>query len=128
MANEALRRVLHYTRSKASVIAVARSFWILEVVWWELGKFYWTVAWCHWPKQSRIRNEAALHILLVADPQVLRPYKSWLAGPSWIKQYLVNHNLRKSWSAAKSLRPQMVVFLGDMLRQGSKATSVAEYV
>ena len=69
-----------------------------------------------------------LRVLLVADPQVPRPYKGWPLSLTWFKQYVVNLNLRKSWNAVKTLRPQVIIFLGDMLRQGSIIKDMAEYV
>ncbi|KIJ40960.1 hypothetical protein M422DRAFT_32075 [Sphaerobolus stellatus SS14] len=127
MANQTPRRILQQLRSKASIIAVSRLVWVLAVLWWEFGIFHWDVAWCRWPTDKQSKNKAPLRILLIADPQVLRPHRTWVPGPAWIKQYLVNHNLRKSWSAARSLRPQMVIFLGDMLRHGSKCKDMNEY-
>ena len=111
-------------RSKPAVVNVLRIVWVLAVLWCELGAFFWNVAWCRWPKQV---GSTAIHILLVADAQVPRPYKGWPLSFTWLKQYIVNHNLRKSWNATKTLRPHVVVFLGDMLRHGSKIKGMAEY-
>ncbi|KAF8530502.1 Metallo-dependent phosphatase-like protein, partial [Hysterangium stoloniferum] len=123
-----LRKVNHrrllQLRSKVSPISGLRLFWVVAVLWWEYGSFVWNVAWCRWPKQP---GSTAFHLLLVADPQVPRPTKGWVPTLGWLKHHIVNHNLRKGWSAAKGTKPQAVVFLGDMLRQGSKTADMAEY-
>lgn len=118
------RRVLGL-RSKITVVNTLRIVWLLVVLWCELGAFFWSVALCRWPKQV---GSTPFHVLLVADPQVPRPYKGWAPSLTWLKQYIVNHNLRKSWIAAKTLRPQAVIFLGDMLRHGVKIKEMIEYV
>ncbi|GJJ06641.1 hypothetical protein Clacol_000835 [Clathrus columnatus] len=110
-------------RSKLVPVHVLKVYWVIAIWWWEYGTFVWDVAWCHWPKENALEN---LHILIIADPQVPRPFHGWLPTLTWFKSYIINHNLRKSWHAAKSLRPQVVLFLGDMLRHGSKASDIDE--
>ena len=122
---EAIRRRGAGLRSRLTAVNALRILWVLVVLWCELGVFLWSVAWCRWPKQV---GSTPIHVLLVADPQVPRPYKGWAPSFVSLKQYIVNHNLRKSWNAAKILRPQAVVFLGDMLRHGSKIQEMTEYV
>ena len=111
--------------SRFAVINTLRIVWVLVVLWGELGTFFWSVAWCRWPKEV---GSTPFRVLLVADPQVPRPYKGWTPTLTWLKQHIVNHNLRKSWTAARTLRPQAVIFLGDMLRHGSTIKGMPEYV
>jgi ethanolamine phosphate phosphodiesterase len=112
-------------RSKTAVVNILRILWVLVVLWCELGVFFWSVAWCRWPKQV---GSTPFRVLLVADPQVPRPFKGSVPTLTWLKQHIVNHNLRKSWNAVRTLRPQTVLFLGDMLHHGSRIKTMAEYV
>lgn len=70
------------------------------------------------------------HVLIVADPQVLDdkslPGVSPLIRP--FTRWVVDFNLRKSWHAALKLRPQEVIFLGDMLNGGRYARDADECV
>ena len=69
-------------------------------------------------------------MLLVADPQVLdhRSYPGRAPWLMWLSQRMVDLNLRKSWWAALRLRPDSVVFLGDMMDGGRFAMDDAECV
>ncbi|KAF8532530.1 Metallo-dependent phosphatase-like protein, partial [Gautieria morchelliformis] len=111
-------------RSKTALVNALRILWLLVVLWCELGAFFWSAARCRWPKQP---GSTSFRVLLVADPQVPRPFKGWVPNLTWLKQYIVNHNLRKSWNAVRILRPQTVIFLGDMLRHGGKTKAMTEY-
>ena len=69
-------------------------------------------------------------MLLVADPQVqhsalLSPKSAWANS---IRRVLFDLNLRKSWHVASRLKPQVVIFLGDMLANGKSAQNREEYV
>lgn len=72
----------------------------------------------------------ATHVLLIADPQVLDmrsyPDRSWLLAK--LTQFVVDLNMRKSWSATRGFRPDVVVFLGDMMDNGRFASDDDEYV
>lgn len=70
------------------------------------------------------------HMLLVADPQILDAHSypgrnPWLV---WLSQQIVDLNMRKSWRAAQALRPDVVVFLGDMMDNGRMSYAAVEYV
>jgi hypothetical protein len=43
-----------------------------------------------------------------------------------LTQFIVDLNIRKSWNVATQLRPNVVVFLGDMMDNGRYASSDAE--
>ena len=71
-----------------------------------------------------------MHMLLVADPQILdaNSYPGrhpWLV---WLSQKMVDLNMRKSWRAAQALQPDVVVFLGDMMDNGRIDYTAAGYV
>jgi Icc-related predicted phosphoesterase len=70
------------------------------------------------------------HVLLVSDPQVQDPLT--LLDSWWIlvhiKQWIFSSNLRKSWNAVSKLKPDLTIFMGDMLASGRYATSEAECV
>lgn len=68
------------------------------------------------------------HVLLVADPQVL-DHRSYPGRSSWLMiltQFVVDLNIRKSWTVATRFRPNVVVFLGDMMDNGRYASGDAE--
>ncbi|KAF8590920.1 hypothetical protein K439DRAFT_1328578, partial [Ramaria rubella] len=118
------RRRIFKLGSRTTAINALKLVWIFAVLWFELGAFVWNVAWCKWPKRI---GATSSHVLLIADPLVPRPYRSWIPNLTFVKQHIVNHNLRKSWNAAKSLRPHTVIFLGDMLRQGGVIKEMSQY-
>ena len=66
---------------------------------------------------------------MIADPQVLdhRSYaeRGWFL--SWLSQVIVKINMRKNWMAARSKKPDSVIFLGDMLDGGRHDMSSDEY-
>ena len=59
-----------------------------------------------------------MHVLLIADPQIRAPRRH----PTWRRWlHLTDVALRKRWSFVRSVRPDAVVFLGDMLDRGRYA-------
>lgn len=112
-------------RAKITPVHVLKVYWTVAIWWWEYGTFVWSIAWCRWPGETTAESS---RILIIADTQVPRPFHGWLPSLTWFKTYIINHNLRKSWHAAKSLRPQAILFLGDMLRHGSKTSDMDEWV
>ena len=64
---------------------------------------------------SEFLHAAPTHVLLVADPQVSSPRRS-AAWRRWLR--LTDISLRKRWSYARRVKPDVVVFLGDMLNDG----------
>jgi predicted phosphodiesterase len=68
--------------------------------------------------------------LLVADTQIqhhlLLPKESWWFHP--LRRVIFELNLRKSWHVTSYLRPDAVVFLGDMLSNGKAAKAHQEFV
>jgi hypothetical protein len=60
------------------------------------------------------------HVLIVADPQILDlqsyPERSWILRH--ISKLMTDLNMRRSWAAARRLRPDAVIFLGDMMDRG----------
>ncbi|KAJ7188096.1 Metallo-dependent phosphatase-like protein [Mycena filopes] len=105
--------------------------WIAVAIYYEYGVFMLT---CPWPDSDiQARTDSSLprptHVLLVADPQILdhRSYPDRAPLLTWISQLLVDLNLRKSWRAALRTRPDVVVFLGDMMDGGRFAMADGEY-
>ena len=64
---------------------------------------------------SRSRHAIPKHVLLVADPQVSSPRRS-AAWRRWFR--FTDISLRKRWSFVRRVKPDVVVFLGDMLNDG----------
>lgn len=69
------------------------------------------------------------HVLVVADPQILdhRSYPDRPTILTYISQVLVDLNIRKSWREATRLKPDAVIFLGDMMDGGRFPMPDAEY-
>lgn len=65
------------------------------------------------------------HVLLLADTQIQHP--ALFAEGSWwsnsFRHILFELNLRKSWRVTSRLKPDAVIFLGDMLSNGKGARS-----
>jgi hypothetical protein len=69
-------------------------------------------------------------VMLVADPQILDlqsyPDRAWVL--QYLSQWMTDLNMRRSWAAAKRLRPDAAVFLGDMMDRGRANMSTHECV
>ncbi|KZT43486.1 hypothetical protein SISSUDRAFT_1068779 [Sistotremastrum suecicum HHB10207 ss-3] len=126
-------------RPTLALLNLWRVILVLVVLWYELGSFSWAVAGCRWPDRELLSKrrspplghtkEPIAHVLLVSDPQV--PHKFSLRSRfPWMRfaaRKSYEWSLRKSWRVAKGLRPDVVIFLGDMLNNGRLAMSDSEY-
>ncbi|KAJ7780523.1 Metallo-dependent phosphatase-like protein [Mycena maculata] len=110
-----------------------RLLWTGLAVWHEHAIFLYSVHKCVWPdSEIQVPIESSpppAHVLIVADPQILdhRSYPGRAPYLTYISQLLVDLNLRKSWRAALHMRPDVVVFLGDMMDGGRFTMSDDEY-
>lgn len=61
------------------------------------------------------------HVLVITDPQVRHPTPHKHPGffPS-LHDWFYHAGLSKSWKYVNNLRPDVVIFLGDMLASGRK--------
>ncbi|KAJ7268851.1 Metallo-dependent phosphatase-like protein [Mycena haematopus] len=113
------------------VLDALKLLWTLLAIWYEYVVFIYSVHQCSWPdSEIKTRTDTKpTHLLLVADPQILdhRSYPDRPPFLTYISQLLVDLNLRKSWRAALRMRPDVVIFLGDMMDGGRFAMSDAEY-
>ncbi|KAF8590903.1 Metallo-dependent phosphatase [Ramaria rubella] len=119
-------------RTKSGFLISLRLFWVVLVLWCELGVFFWSLSSCRWP-DAVLKSDTSssfTHILLIADPQILDQY-SYPGRAQWLtslSQYMVDLNLRKSWNAVISkFDPHMVIFLGDMMDNGRNNVNEDEY-
>ncbi|KAJ7783320.1 Metallo-dependent phosphatase-like protein [Mycena metata] len=108
--------------------------WTGLAIWFEYLVFIYSVRKCSWPDSDiQARTDSSFpqptHVLLVADPQILdhRSYPDRAPFLTWISQLLVDLNLRKSWRAALRTRPDIVIFLGDMMDGGRFTMTDGEY-
>jgi hypothetical protein len=71
-----------------------------------------------------------IHVLLIADPQIIDQYSYPSRGPllSWLTRLVVDLNLRKNWHASLQHKPDAIVFLGDMMDNGRYIMSNEELV
>lgn len=68
-------------------------------------------------------------VLFISDPQIRHPSSN--AELTWIgyfRQLVFHVNIRKSWRVTTRLRPNVVIFLGDMLASGKSIKIEAEWV
>ncbi|KZT62021.1 hypothetical protein CALCODRAFT_479504 [Calocera cornea HHB12733] len=124
------RRIPRWRR--AGAIDILRASWIIIILWGELGKFYASVSWCSWPDRTFRYVDAQnrpTRIMIVSDPQILdrRSYPGRAGILTRLTQFIVDLNLRKNWKAALRMRPQIVLFLGDMMDGGRYAKDPDEY-
>ncbi|KAI0373398.1 hypothetical protein BV20DRAFT_734412 [Pilatotrama ljubarskyi] len=115
------------------LVNLIRLLWLVLIVWYELGTFYHHTATCPWPDEPLMSSGTSAtsptHVLLVADPQIL-DHRSYPDRAPWLmrlSQFIVDLNIRKSWSATLSRHPDEVVFLGDMMDNGRVDMSGEEY-
>ena len=125
-----------------NLLAVLCRAWILLVIWGEIGVFVYALLVCRWPKltQNMVRSTLCpssvvrlrpLHltqaesrtrptrILLVADAQVPMP----LAHSQTSTELFNDIYTRRAWKVTRHMRPDLVIFLGDMLRTGRSVES-----
>ncbi|KAA1474292.1 Metallo-dependent phosphatase [Dentipellis sp. KUC8613] len=122
-----------------------RAAWVLIVLWGEIGVFFYSTADCRWPTpdtarpganltsftedRSSIGRKAPTRLLLVSDPQILNedsyPGRNVLLMA--LSLFKVDYNMRKSWRVAKTLKPDVVIFLGDMMDNGRAVSSPKAY-
>ncbi|PPQ93810.1 hypothetical protein CVT25_013519 [Psilocybe cyanescens] len=120
-----------------TVVNLLRIFWILVILWYELGTWNSSVKGCNWPDSALLSDDLdagaisskPTHVLLVADPQIIDrhsyPGRGFLL--SYLTKFLVDLNLRKNWRTALHKQPDVVVFLGDMMDSGRFVMSDEEY-
>lgn len=104
-----------------------RLLWLLVVSYGELGVFTHTLSSCVWP---HVDGTLVKHMLVVADPQILdlQSYPDRSAWLQWVSQAMTDLNMRKSgWAVWRKLRPDVVVFLGDMMDRGRIGMPQPEY-
>ncbi|KAK0212804.1 Metallo-dependent phosphatase-like protein [Desarmillaria ectypa] len=114
------------------VVSTLRALWIIIILWFELGTFYYAVGRCSWPDVDVVVRppfHSAKHVLIVADPQILdhRSYPGRSALLTFLSRLFTDLNLRKSWRAAATKKPDAVVFLGDMMDGGRFEMTDSEY-
>lgn len=78
---------------------------------------------------SQDDSQITSHVLLLSDTQVPHPAlqtgrESWAAR---LRAFLFTLTLKKSWHAASKFKPDVVVFLGDMLANGRGAKDETKY-
>ncbi|KAI0373402.1 hypothetical protein BV20DRAFT_962538 [Pilatotrama ljubarskyi] len=100
------------------------------VFWYELGSFYHALRSCSWP-DTPLRTHHALdpptHVLLVADPHVRHSSTSSRVGFSPARQFLLDLAIKRNWHFASRTRPDVVLFLGDILASWRLVRSDKEY-
>ncbi|KDR75754.1 hypothetical protein GALMADRAFT_69101 [Galerina marginata CBS 339.88] len=118
--------------SRRRVVNVLRILWVLIILWYELGSFSSSASDCNWPDSILYPVSVPIrpsHVLLVADPQIVDRYSYPSRGAflSYLTRVLVDLNLRKNWRVALQKRPDVVVFLGDMMDNGRSVMPEEEY-
>ncbi|CAG0914219.1 unnamed protein product [Notodromas monacha] len=88
-------------------------------------------AYDRWPRLEEVSSDRAVSILLVADPQIVgeQDEPSWPVGS--VFRWDCDRYLRRTFEAALAhTQPDAVVFLGDLIDEGEKATDAewARYV
>lgn len=92
------------------------------------GEFWLASSTCHpYPFQN---SEKPTHVLLLSDAQVIHtPYGAFTGSSAlaW-QRFLADLSLRKNWHVTSRLKPDAVVFLGDMLAAGTAVKTADECV
>ncbi|KAG9316319.1 hypothetical protein JVU11DRAFT_2350 [Chiua virens] len=115
--------------SKPTIILALRFFWVIVVIWCDFGIFFYSLSNCRWPDKvvQSTRSESDVtptRVLLIADVRLRNPS---VPPNSWFGRDPDLAYLRKSWSVASRLRPDVVMFLGDTLASSRHVVSEAEY-
>ncbi|KAF9222701.1 hypothetical protein BS17DRAFT_177773 [Gyrodon lividus] len=114
--------------SRKTITTGLRFLWVIVVIWCEFGVFFYSLSDCRWPEKALKhtgRSEAKpTRVLLITDAQLRNPAAS---ARSWLGYDSNTVYLRRSWSAASRLHPNVVIFLGDTLASGRYVTNNAGY-
>lgn len=118
--------------SRKRTIKALRIVWTGITLWFEYGVFWNAVRTCDWPDSRldvSLTTAKPTHVLVIGDPQILdrHSYPGRLPILKYITQVLVDINMRKSWREATRLRPDAVIFVGDMMDSGRLPMPDAEY-
>ncbi|KAI0334967.1 hypothetical protein GY45DRAFT_967086 [Cubamyces sp. BRFM 1775] len=123
-----LRRARDAFFARWGLLDWLRLLWCSFVVWYEFGSFHYALASCRWPDRALpASRERPAHVLLIADPQVKDLSTSRRIGLSSFSQFLVDLTLKRHWHFASRMRPDVVVFLGDILASWRLIRSDEEY-
>ncbi|KAK7692931.1 hypothetical protein QCA50_004572 [Cerrena zonata] len=109
------------------LIRTLQVVWLLLVVWFEYGSFHYSLWDCRWPDASFTRGSHASHVIVIDDARVRFRPRSFRRALDAIRYHLYHLTLRKNWSFASNLRPDVIVFLGDMLSSGYRIDDEQEY-
>ncbi|KAF8622738.1 hypothetical protein AX15_006828 [Amanita polypyramis BW_CC] len=101
-----------------------RLIWVMVVIWYEFGTYYWSLSSCKWPSLGST-NEKSTHVLLISDTQFIHGRNVGISQ-AW-RRFLTDLNVRKNWHVTSRLNPHAVIFLGDMLASGRTLRSAKEY-
>ncbi|KAH9855249.1 hypothetical protein C2E23DRAFT_612244 [Lenzites betulinus] len=128
----ASRRAFRRTRDallvRWGILDWLRLLWCSVVLWCEYGSFHLALRSCSWPDTAlRVHHETPAHVLLVADLQVRDPSTSRRLGYSALRQSLTDLVLKRHWHFAAGTRPDVVIFLGDLLAPLRLIRSDEEY-
>ncbi|KAF9451972.1 hypothetical protein P691DRAFT_661989 [Macrolepiota fuliginosa MF-IS2] len=99
-----------------------RLLWVLLILWGELGIYFWSISPCRWPTSGE-----ASHALLISDAQINVPSLQPTSSFPYLRDFIFERFLRKSWHVTNRLKPHVVFFLGDMLGSGKSVRNEAQY-
>ena len=132
-----------------TVVQWLRILWLALVFWSEQARYTFASS-CAWNDKALtahgVRMRSPFHtrssltefpypqtskpvnVLILTDTRVHFPpiYKSSLFGD--VYEWFYELGLRRTWYSALSLKPHIVIFLGDMLASGRKVKHSIEYV
>ncbi|KAH9062351.1 Metallo-dependent phosphatase [Lactarius vividus] len=122
------------------LVGALRCAWLALVLWAEIGVFSYALAGCRWPVPARgkvrlpaLQGDETRRVLLVADAQVPDPraplaHTSFL-GTGYLAELARAVYVRRAWRATTRLLrpPDVVLFLGDMLKTGRSVRSDDEF-
>ena len=137
--------------SRNLLINGLRFFWVIAVIWCEVGIVFYSLSGCKWPDKQILQVRSCVtfrvepgivvlttntlqpesgstkptHVLLLSDLHVRHPHAK-LSLAATFQQYVSDHVLRKSWKVASRLKPEAIVSIGDMLASGRLVKSDEE--
>ncbi|KAF9141974.1 hypothetical protein BGX30_003665 [Mortierella sp. GBA39] len=111
-------------------VKVLRVVWYLTLVFGEHAVFWVMLRRCEWPaKESWDQSETAVQeryrIVIIADPQLTDWYSYKQRGLAlWLTEFYTDLFMRKSFARLhRRLKPDMVLFLGDLLDGGRETVA-----
>ncbi|KAJ2848665.1 hypothetical protein IWW36_003160 [Coemansia brasiliensis] len=110
----------HILLTRRKLVLLLRVFWVVILLYGEIGVFYKHIRQCKWPTKGHL-DEEAVRVAIIADPQIVDHYSYDQTGLLLkVVEFFTDIYMRKSYIILQQQqqKPETVVFLGDLMDGG----------